>query len=110
MNTKEPTVLISPSLVEGIDLKGDLSKFSIICKVPYPNLMDPWIKARMEQDPLWYSAHTLSKIIQMTGRSIRTETDVAPTYILDSEFVNFYNRNINQFPNWWKRSVKFLNK
>ena len=37
MNSKEPTVLISPSMTEGVDLKGDLSRFQILCKVPYPS-------------------------------------------------------------------------
>jgi Rad3-related DNA helicase len=109
MVTKDPTVLISPSLTEGIDLKGKLSDFCIICKIPYPSLMDSWVKARMEADPLWYSAFTLSTIIQMTGRSVRSETDNAPTYILDSEFIKFYNRKINDFPKWWKKAVTFLN-
>src|SRR5216684_3733489 len=34
----EASVLISPSLYEGVDLKEDLSRFQVIVKVPYPNL------------------------------------------------------------------------
>jgi len=36
--TSKPTVLISPSLHLGLDLKDDLSRFQIITKVPYPSL------------------------------------------------------------------------
>lgn len=36
----KPTVLISPSLHLGVDLKDDLSRFQIIVKVPYPDLTD----------------------------------------------------------------------
>ena len=35
VNSTKPTVLISPSLYTGLDLKDDLSRFQIITKVPY---------------------------------------------------------------------------
>jgi ATP-dependent DNA helicase DinG len=38
--SSKPTVLISPSLHLGLDLKDDLSRFQIITKVPYPSLGD----------------------------------------------------------------------
>jgi Rad3-related DNA helicase len=40
VNSTEPTVLISPSLYMGLDLKDDRSRFQIIIKVPYPYLGD----------------------------------------------------------------------
>jgi ATP-dependent DNA helicase DinG len=40
VNSTKPTVLISPSLYIGLDLKDDLSRFQIITKVPYPDLGD----------------------------------------------------------------------
>ena len=40
INSTKSTVLISPSLALGLDLKGDLSRFQIIVKVPYPSLGD----------------------------------------------------------------------
>ena len=36
----KPTVLISPSLHTGLNLKDELSRFQIITKVPYPNKSD----------------------------------------------------------------------
>ena len=50
----EPTFLVSPSMTEGLDLKEDLGRWQIICKVPWPS-MDPYIKARMQRDPDWYT-------------------------------------------------------
>ena len=47
--TTKPTVLISPSLHLGLDLKDDLSRFQVIVKVPYPSLADRWIN---ETSPL----------------------------------------------------------
>lgn len=40
IHSAKPTVLISPSLYLGLDLKDDLSRFQIITKVPYPDLGD----------------------------------------------------------------------
>jgi Rad3-related DNA helicase len=40
----------SPSMTEGIDLKDDLSRFQIICKVPYPQ-RNPYIIERQLRDP-----------------------------------------------------------
>jgi ATP-dependent DNA helicase DinG len=43
INSIKPTVLISPSLHSGLDLKHELSRLQIITKVPYPHLGDRWI-------------------------------------------------------------------
>jgi ATP-dependent DNA helicase DinG len=40
VNSTKPTVLISPSLHTGLDLKDDLSRFQIMIKVPYPSIGD----------------------------------------------------------------------
>lgn len=104
-NSSNNYVLISPSLTEGLDLKDDLSRFCIICKVPYASLNDEWIKARIKLDPTWYNIHTAETLVQMTGRSIRSETDHADTYILDSNFLDFAKKNQHLFPVWWKDSV-----
>src|SRR5947209_19369202 len=46
VNSTKPTVLISPSLHTGLDLKDDLSRFQVITKVPYPNIGDRWINEK----------------------------------------------------------------
>ena len=103
--SQNPYVLISPSLTEGIDLKDDLSRFCIICKVPYPSIADNWTKQRIELDQNWYNVKTAETLIQMTVRSIRSETDHAETYILDFNFLEFAGRNPELFPTWWQESV-----
>ena len=104
-NSEEPLVLISPSLAEGLDLKDDLSRFCIVCKVPYASLADPWVKARADKNSKWYTINTAQTLIQMTGRSIRSETDYCNTYILDSNFLSFAKKAIDILPNWWKDAV-----
>ena len=62
--SSRPTVLLSPSLREGVDLPDDFLRFQIITKVPYPDLGDPWTAARQARDPRWWrsklAAHRVS--------------------------------------------------
>ena len=97
VNNKDPTVLLSPSMTEGVDLRDDLSRFQIICKVPFPYLGSLVVKKRMEKNEKWYSYMTAKSIIQSLGRSIRNETDHAASYILDSDWERFYKMNRNLF-------------
>jgi len=103
----DDTVIISPSMTEGLDLKEDLSRFQIIPKVPYMAL-DPYTKARMERDPQWYQYMAALSLIQATGRSVRSKTDKAHTWILDSGFGPFLSRNESIMPEWWTDSIQFL--
>ncbi len=98
MKSDKPTVLLSPSMTEGVDLKGDLSKFQVICKVPYPYLGDPIVKKRMNKNKGWYGLQTAKSIVQSCGRSVRSSSDTAVTYILDSDWDRFYSRNRKIFP------------
>jgi ATP-dependent DNA helicase DinG len=95
----KPTVLISPSMTEGVDLDGDASRFQIICKVPYPYLGDKLVKKRMNKWKWWYPFQTSKTVIQSVGRSVRSESDTAVTYILDADWERFYSRNKQLFPN-----------
>ena len=105
MSSKEPTVLLSPSMTEGVDLKGDLSKFQVICKIPYPYLGDPIIKKRMNKNKGWYSLQTAKSIVQSCGRSVRSSSDTAITYILDSDWERFYSKNRKIFPKDFKSAL-----
>jgi ATP-dependent DNA helicase DinG len=100
-----PTVLCSPAITEGLDLRDDLSRFQVIVKVPYPPHKNPYIAARMKLDKGWYSWQTAMRLIQATGRSVRSETDFAETYIVDSSFADFRHRNPHLLPAWWLAAV-----
>jgi ATP-dependent DNA helicase DinG len=106
INSIKPTVLISPSLHTGLDLKGKLSRFQIITKVPYPNKNDRWINAKRNLDKDWYYWQTALKLVQASGRSIRSKEDWARTYILDSAFGYFVNKNRGILPDWFMQAVK----
>jgi Rad3-related DNA helicase len=97
---KTPTVLISPSMHTGVDLKGDLSRFQIIVKLPWLNLMDPRIKKKSESNE-WYVNEMLKRLIQACGRSTRSEDDHSITYILDRGFTRIMNLNSHLLPKWF---------
>lgn len=99
------SIIIAPAMHEGIDLKDDLSRFQILCKVPYANYYENvQLMARMELDPPYYDYITIMKIVQSVGRSVRSETDWAYTYIIDEAFDRIY-RNNSSFPLWFKEAV-----
>lgn len=85
------SVLISPSLYEGIDLYGDLSKFQIIVKAPYTSLANKRIKYIANNHPKVYSQDALYKIIQGAGRSNRNINEVSNTYCLDTNISKLFN-------------------
>ncbi len=103
----DASVLMSPSLHTGLDLKDELSRFQVMVKVPYPDMGDRWIKAKMEKSQEWYNWQTALKLVQAYGRSIRSKTDYAKTYILDSQFAYFVSMNRNILPKWFTDAIRY---
>jgi len=105
-NSTKPTILLSPSMTEGVDLRDDLSRFQIICKVPYPYLGDKLIRKKMNKWKWWYPLQTAKSIIQAVGRSVRSKDDHATTYILDDDWNRFYQINSRFFPKDFHEAIK----
>ena len=101
----KPTVLISPSLHTGLDLKDDYARFQILVKVPFPNTSDKWTDAKRKRSPQWYNWQTALRLVQTCGRSVRSQTDYADTYVLDSAFNLFVSKN--RLPNWFKQAIYY---
>jgi len=95
------TVLVSPSLREGVDLPDDFLRFQIITKMPYPDLGDPWTAARRARDPRWYAVETAKALVQAYGRSCRHADDHGVTYVLDAQFERFLQHNRPLLPEWF---------
>jgi Rad3-related DNA helicase len=96
-----PTVLVSPSLREGVDLPDDELRFQIITKMPYPDLGDPWTAARQARDHRWYALETAKALVQAYGRSCRHAEDHGVTYVLDGQFSRFLTRYRPLLPPWF---------
>lgn len=106
----EDTVIIAPAMHEGLDLKDDLGRFQIICKVPYPSKGDPQIAARMELSSSYYDWRTAVKLVQEYGRVIRHSEDFADTYVLDADFRTFVSRCHKMLPEWFIEAIHWSNK
>ena len=103
--SKKQTVLISPSLHLGVDLKDDLSRFQVIVKVPFPDLTDRKIAAKKERDPKWYTWNTVLRLVQAYGRSVRSSDDYATTYILDSSASYLLKNAHGLMPRWFTEAI-----
>jgi Rad3-related DNA helicase len=101
-NDSKPSLLISPSSMEGLDLKEDLGRFAIFVKVPYGNLGDAWIKRRQELSQEWYKRQALINVIQGGGRVVRSKDDWGHVFIMDSSWAYLYQSTRTMIPNWWK--------
>jgi Rad3-related DNA helicase len=97
----QPTVLVSPSLREGVDLPDDFLRFQIVTKMPYGDLGDPWTAARRERDPRWYAMETAKALVQAYGRSCRHAEDFGITYVLDAQFARFLQHYRPLLPEWF---------
>jgi len=91
-------VLMGPSLLEGLDLKDKWSRFAIFAKVPYLSLSDRFVATKLKIDPEWYRWKAIIHVLQGTGRTVRSETDWAITYILDASLADLIHHNRKAFP------------
>lgn len=100
-----PAVLVSPSTYYGEDFPGDQARWQIVAKVPYPNLGDPWVQAKMQYDPQWFQRETVMSIVQTVGRIVRGPDDFGVTYILDSNFGRLWSEVNHLFPFWLREAL-----
>jgi len=105
-DSPQPTVLVSPSMTEGVDLKDDLARFTIIAKLPYPNLGDKALKKRIARDPWYYDYLTVRSFVQALGRSVRHENDTCVTYVLDGCAEAFISKNKRTIPEYVQEALK----
>lgn len=104
----ERSIIFAPSLDRGFDFKDDDCRVSVIVKVPFGNVGDRQVSARLHLrgGQVWYTVQAIRRIIQMSGRGVRHENDYAVTYILDQQFTkNLWSKNKRLFPEWWREAV-----
>ena len=95
VNSIKPSILLSPSIFEGIDLYGNRSKFNILVKAPFPSLGDKRIFYISRKHQRMYKLMTLEKMIQGMGRSTRFKGDQSTSYLLDQNLVKLLNHKSN---------------
>lgn len=105
VTSTQPTILLTPSMTEGLDFAGELARWQVLCKVPFPFLGDPQIKKRTERDQGWYEWLTSLRIVQAYGRAVRSADDYATTYLLDHGFPKFLQRVESTLPTWFTEAI-----
>lgn len=106
---KKNFFIAGPSILEGLDMKDDMSRCQIFMKIPYLNLGDSYIKKRFDKDKNWYTWETSINFVQGIGRSIRSKDDYCETYILDKGFYNILKTKVSGkpiLPNYITRRIK----
>ena len=97
-------VLVAVAMTEGLDLHGDLATFQILLKCPYANFKaDLRVNHRLItlKHNRWYAVQTLKVIVQAYGRAVRSPTDEAAFYILDSDVNKICKRWRRQLPKFF---------
>lgn len=97
----DATVLISPSMAFGVDLKDDAARWQVVMKMPYPSLASKRIKKLADLDQRWYIRKMLTTFVQMCGRSTRSEEDHSITYVLDASIINIMKRHRDILPKYF---------
>ncbi len=98
-------ILIGASIKDGVDFKGDLCRFQIVFKVPYPQLNEQ-VKYRMDLDPKWFYYQTVMALMQAYGRGIRDVDDWCDMYIIDSSFKQLFDYNRGFFNEYFIEAIQ----
>lgn len=98
------SILISPSLFEGLNLEDDICRFQILVKAPFPSIADDRMRYIMDSYPDIFSLMTLMKIVQGAGRGVRNVEDYATTYALDLNIKRLFMSSANI----WKDEFEIL--
>jgi ATP-dependent DNA helicase DinG len=107
--TEKPTVIVSPSMDTGVSFDDDRARFQVIAKIPYPSLTSQKNKMRQKMREDWYMWKTVSGVIQMSGRVVRSDIDHADTIIIDAGFSDVIKYSSHLFPNWFQVAIKKVN-
>ena len=107
----DPDVFLSVKMEEALDLEGDLCRWQLLCKAPYPNTRDSRVAARLEDDQWgWYYRSALRTVIQACGRVVRAPEDYGATYLADSSLLDLFERARVDMPDWFAEQVDLMSE
>jgi Rad3-related DNA helicase len=109
--SEEPGVLLSVKMEEALDLEGDLCRWQVLCKAPYPNTRDSRVAHRLDEGQWgWYYRTALRTVIQAAGRVVRAPDDYGATYLADSSLVDLFDRARTDMPDWFAEQVDRMHR
>lgn len=77
------TILVSPSIEQGVDFPYTDCEYQILPKVPFPDTRSSIMRARIAATSRYREYATMIRIVQAVGRGMRAEDDQCETFILD---------------------------
>ena len=98
-------IFLSPSMMEGVDLKDDMCRWQVLLKVPYPS-MDSRVEYILNETKYgWneYFEQALIRVVQSYGRGIRSKDDYCNYYVLDKDFNKLMKKRTP--PKWFKEAI-----
>ncbi len=106
LESDRPDVLLSVTMEEALDLHGDLARWQVLCKAPYPNTNDARVARRLQDDQwAWYYRSALTTVIQACGRVVRSAEDHGVTYLADASLLDLFDRAGGDLPPWFAEQV-----
>jgi len=109
--TDDPDVFLSVKMEEALDLEGDLARWQLLCKAPFPNTNDSRVAHRLEDDQwAWYYRTALRTVIQGCGRVVRAPDDYGATYLADSSLLDLFDRAETDMPDWFREQVERMER
>jgi Rad3-related DNA helicase len=104
-------VFLSVKMEEALDLEGELCRWQLLCKAPYPNTRDSRVAQRLEDGQWgWYYRAALRTVIQACGRVVRAPDDHGATYLADSSLLDLFERARTDMPGWFADQVDRLSE
>jgi len=107
-SSREPVVLVTPSVSTGYDFPYTECEFQIICKAPFPDLKSAVMKARMDKDGSYLSYEMAMTLVQSTGRGTRADDDQCENFVIDDSVQAALKRFPGHYPNWWRGLVRHM--
>ncbi|WP_436935678.1 helicase C-terminal domain-containing protein [Halovenus marina] len=102
----DPEVFLSVKMEEALDLDGDLCRWQLLCKAPYPNTRDSRVERRLADGQWgWYYRTALRTVIQACGRVVRSPDDHGATYLGDTSLLDLFERARTDMPDWFREQV-----
>ena len=101
-----PEVFLSVKMEEALDLEGDLARWQVVCKAPFPNTRDSRVAHRLEAGQWdWYYRAALRTVVQACGRIVRAPDDYGATYLADASLLDLFERARRDVPDWFAAQV-----
>jgi Rad3-related DNA helicase len=99
-------LFVAVTMEGALDLEGDLCRWQVLCKAPYPNTRDSRVARRLEDDRwCWDYRTVLCTVVQACGRVVRSPDDRGATYLADASLLDLFERARSEMPPWFADQV-----